>query len=88
MRVEFKQSFIKDLERLRDRWLRERVGETIEQLEGAASLQEIEGVKKLRGGEGYYRIRIGDYRLGLFWAEDRVVLIRFLHRKDMYRYFP
>lgn len=88
MRVEFRESFIKDLERVRDKGLKERVRQAIEQVEGAQTLQEIGNVRKLRGGEGYYRIRIGDYRLGLVWAGDTVIFVRFLHRKDVYRYFP
>ena len=88
MRVEFRRSFVKDLERVRDRRLKERVRRVIERLEAAETLQEVEGVKRLRGGEGYYRIRIGDHRLGLVLEGEKVVLVRFLHRKDVYRYFP
>jgi mRNA interferase RelE/StbE len=58
LKIEFKRSFVKDLERVRDKALRERVKETIEQVERAQALQEMENVKKLRGGERYYRIRI------------------------------
>ena len=79
---------MKDVGRVRDRGLRERVREVIERLEAAGALQEIEGVKRLRGGEGYYRIRVGDYRLGLILEGEKVVLVRFLHRKEVYRYFP
>ena len=88
MKIEFKRSFVKDLERVRDKALRERVKETIEQVERAQALQEMENVKKLRGGERYYRIRIGDYRLGLVLEENTVIFVRFLHRKDVYKYFP
>ncbi|GIK72728.1 MAG: hypothetical protein BroJett021_17160 [Chloroflexota bacterium] len=38
--------------------------------------------------ERYYRIRVGDYRLGLALEGDTVILVRFLHRKEIYRYFP
>ena len=88
MKVEFKRSFVKDLERVRDRRLKERIRDTIGRVEEAESLQEIEDVKKLEGGERYYRIRIGDYRLGLILEGDKVIFVRFLHRKDIYRYFP
>ena len=88
MKVEFKRSFVKDLERVRDRRLKERIRDTIGRVEEAESLQEIEDVKKLEGGERYYRIRIGDYRLGLVLEGDRAIFVRFLHRKDVYRYFP
>ena len=88
MKVEFRRSFVQDLERVRDKGIRERVRETIERVEGAQTLQEIGSVKKLRGGERYHRIRIGDYCLGLILEGDTVIFVRFLHRKDVYRYFP
>jgi mRNA interferase RelE/StbE len=36
----------------------------------------------------YYRIRIGNYRLGLRYDSNSVTLLRFMHRKDIYTYFP
>ncbi len=88
MNVEFKSSFVRDLKHIRDKALKERVKETIELVEQAQSFPEIGNVKKLRGGDRYYRIRIGDYRLGLVLEDDTVTFVRFLHRKDLYRYFP
>ena len=88
MKVRFKRSFVQDLERVKDKELKERVRETIARVEGAQTLQEIGSVRKLRGGERYYRVRIGDYRLGLILEGHTVVFVRFLHRKDVYRYFP
>ena len=88
MKVEFKSSFVRDLERVDDRRLRARVKHVIGRIEGAANLQGIEAIKKLRGAEQYYRIRIGEYRLGLILEGDKVVFVRFLHRKEVYRYFP
>lgn len=88
MKVEFKRSFVRDLERVKDKGLKERVKEVIERVEEAQTLQGMENVTKLRGGERYYRIRIGDYRLGLAWENDTVIFVRFLHRKNLYRYFP
>lgn len=88
MKVEFRKSFLKDLEMAADKNLRRRIRQTIERVEQARSLHEVEGVRKLRGGEGYYRVRIGDYRLGLVVKANTVIFVRFLHRKDVYRYFP
>lgn len=73
---------------VRDERLRERVKEAIEELEAAKALQEVPGVRRLRGGEGYYRMRVGDYRLGFVLEGEKVVLVRFLHRREVYRYFP
>lgn len=88
MKVIFKESFLKDLERVRDATVRQRVREVIEQVETAKTLSEIAGIKKLRGSDRYYRIRTGDYRVGLILEGNTIVFVRFLHRKDIYRYFP
>jgi mRNA interferase RelE/StbE len=88
LKVEFKRSFIKDLRRVRDKTLKARVKATIELVEQVQNLQEIENVKRLRSDDQHYRIRIGDYRLGLLLKGDTVIFVRFLHRKDVYRYFP
>jgi len=86
--VKFKRSFIKDLKGIKDQRLTARVRETIEIVEQAQNLLEIGGMKKLSGGSHYYRIRIGDYRLGLTVENDTVTFVRFLHRRDIYTYFP
>ena len=88
MNIEFKGSFAKDLKRIRDQSLKSRVKEVVELVEQADTLQEIGSVRKLRGGDQYYRIRIGDYRMGLILEKDTVIFVRFLHRKDVYKYFP
>ncbi len=88
MKVEFKASFARDLKKIKDKSLGAKVKELIEAVEQAQGLQEIEGLRKLRGDASYYRIRMGEYRLGLLIERDTVTFVRFLHRKDIYRYFP
>ena len=88
MKVGFRRSFVKDLERVRDDSLKERLKETIAHAERAQTPQEIGDLKKLRGGERYYRIRLGEYRIGLTMEGDKIVFVRFLPRRDIYRYFP
>jgi len=51
-------------------------------------LLEIDGLKKLKGEQEAYRLRIGEYRLGFLLRSGDVVLVRFLDRKNIYRYFP
>lgn len=88
MKVGFKRSFVKDLRRVRDKGLEARIKTAIELVEQAQNLQEIQDIKKLRSGDRYYRIRIADYRVGLVLEGDTVIFVRFLHRKDVYKYFP
>ena len=35
-----------------------------------------------------YRIRLGDYRIGIEIQKDTIIFTRFLHRKDIYKFFP
>jgi len=88
MKVIFKNSFLKDVQRIKERALAVRVKEVLESIERAATLQEIANLKQLKGSTGYYRIRIGDYRIGLRVDGETITLVRFLHRKEVYRYFP
>ncbi|MCK6539745.1 MAG: type II toxin-antitoxin system RelE/ParE family toxin [Anaerolineales bacterium] len=88
MKVEFKSSFVRDLKKVKEKQLQNQVLQIIGKVEKSAVISEIEQLKKLRGGDVYYRIRLGDYRIGLKVENDKVYFIRFLHRKDIYRYFP
>lgn len=87
MKTEFKDSFAKDLKSVKDKGLLKRVKELIESIEQANSLSDIPNLKKLKGGGNFYRLRIGDYRIGISFA-NVVVFVRFLDRKDVYKYFP
>ena len=88
MKVIFRDSFGKDLDRLKDKPLKEKIALVIEEIEKATSLSEVRNVKKLKGHKFYFRIRIGDYRLGIYMEKETVELVRFLNRKDLYKYFP
>ncbi|MCS6806512.1 MAG: type II toxin-antitoxin system RelE/ParE family toxin [Acidobacteriota bacterium] len=88
MKAQFKASFARDLQSIREKATLKRIQEAIEQVEQARSLQEITNLKKLKGGGNYYRIRIGEYRIGIIVEGDAITFVRCLHRKEIYRYFP
>ena len=88
MKLEFRSSFARDIKRIRDKGLLKRVREIIEEVERAKSSTEISNLKRLKGRDDYYRIRVGDYRVGVALTGDNVVFVRFLNRKDIYKYFP
>jgi len=88
MKVEFRKTFEKDLRKLREKTLLNKIRDTIEAVESAQTLDEMINVKKLKGEDGYFRIRIGDYRIGLFLQEDTILFVRMMHRREFYRYFP
>lgn len=57
MKVEFRESFAKDLKGVKEKGLLRRVREVIEAIESADSLTEISNLKKLKGGGNYFRVR-------------------------------
>ncbi|MFT5919598.1 MAG: mRNA interferase RelE/StbE [Granulosicoccus sp.] len=88
MKVEFAQLFYKDIKRIKDYKLRQRIAASIVSLEEAKKLSEVSHLIKVKGHSSAYRIRIGEYRLGIFADGDRVMVARFLKRNDIYKVFP
>jgi mRNA interferase RelE/StbE len=88
VKVEFRGSFAKDLKGVKDKGLLNRVKELIEVVEEADSITDVSNLKKLKGGSNYFRLRVGDYRVGITLENDTVIFVRFLNRKDIYKYFP
>jgi mRNA interferase RelE/StbE len=88
MIVQIDKSFVKDAERIKDQRLLNRIANCINQVIDTDSLERINAVKRMKGETSFYRIRLGDYRLGLRVEGDKVIFIRVLHRKEIYKYFP
>ncbi len=88
MRTAFLKSFPRDLKKLKDQAVLDRVQTVVEAVEAANGPGDIAGLKKLSGSDGYYRLRIGDYRIGLRLEEGTVIFVRCLNRRDLYRYSP
>ncbi len=88
MKVEFRKSFEKDLLKLKNPRLYQKVQKVIEKIEAAGQRNEIANLKKLKGETAYHRIRVGNYRIGIKVNDKVVSFVRILHRKDIYRYFP
>ena len=88
MQIIFRRSFAKDVKKIRQKVVRQEVQAVIEQIERSTTLYDVPNVKRLTSEGPYYRIRIGYYRLGLLLEDDTVIMVRFLHRRDIYRYFP
>ncbi|HEY2293049.1 MAG TPA: type II toxin-antitoxin system RelE/ParE family toxin [Thermoanaerobaculia bacterium] len=88
MKTQFKESFARDLRRIRDKGLLVRIKQAIQSVENAGSLSEVPHLKKIHGGAHYYRIRVGELRIGLALDGDVVVFVRALNRREIYRYFP
>lgn len=88
MNVRIDKSFEKDVKKIKDKKVLTRIANVIEQVQTAINTDEIKNIKKLRGSNSYFRIRIGSYRIDISVEGDKVDFIRFLPRKDIYKYFP
>ncbi len=81
MKTEFRKSFEKDLKKILDQKLLIKIKEIIEEIETVTTLGDIKNIKKLKGEDNFYRIRIKV-------TDDTVTLVRLLHRREIYRFFP
>ncbi|MES2701370.1 MAG: type II toxin-antitoxin system RelE/ParE family toxin [Bacteroidota bacterium] len=88
MNVTFSNQFQKQIKKLKNKELASHVEQAILSVMDAPSISYIRNIKKLKGHTNAYRIKLGDYRLGLYIFDDLVEFICFLHRKDVYKYFP
>jgi len=88
MILKIDKSFEKDFKKARNEKLRAKLLSILVNIQKASKLSEIKNIKKLKGSSNFYRIRLGDYRIGMIVIKQEVQLIRFLHRKEIYRYFP
>jgi len=88
MELKYTVLFNKDIAAVNQPKTIEAIEAAINDVKNASSLIEIKNLKKLKGYKYYYRIRIGDYRIGIYISNDIVEFSRFLHRKDIYKFFP
>lgn len=88
MKIAFRESFCKDLEKIHDQSLLRRIKKMILLVEKADNLHSISQLRKLKTEGSHWAIRIGEYRIGLFYGQKTLIFVRFLHRSEIYRYFP
>ncbi len=79
---------MKDLKNIKDKKVLQKVKVVIENVKIATKPAAVNHLKKLRSYETFYRTRIGDYRIGIEIINEEAIFARFLHRKEMYRFFP
>lgn len=88
MNTQFKKSFLKSIQTINNKKLRDAVLNCIKEVEKATAVHTISNIKKLKGHRDYYRIRIGNYRIGLKLESDVIIFVVFEDRKDIYKNFP
>lgn len=87
MKTDIRKSFTKDADKLPAPFKR-LLARIIDKIEKAEQPNQLSDCKKLTGYKTAYRIRMGQYRIGFYYENKTVELVRILHRKEIYRYFP
>ena len=87
MNIEIRKSFTKDADKLPAPF-KKQLSLIIGNIEKASQPSQLDNCKKLTGFKTAYRIRMGQYRIGFYYENKTVELVRILHRKEIYRYFP
>ena len=89
MNVKYKKTFLKDLHKLKGSQVyHQAVRFSFEILPGYENIDLVPNVKSLKNYRNRARIRLGQYRIGINIMPDGIELVRILHRKEIYRYFP
>ncbi len=88
MKIEFLSKFSSDLDSISQQTVKSSLLKVIKQIEKAETIGEIPKIKKLVGHKSAFRIRIGDYRVGFFYEDRKIIFARIIHRKDIYKLFP
>ncbi len=92
MKVIAKGSFDRDIDKLRNRDLKNALEGKINQLLDAKDVSHVTGLKILRGYDRHCRIIVTttklSYRIGAILRGDTIWLVRFLPRKIIYKKFP
>ncbi len=79
MTVEARRSFERDIKKIKA---------VIQEIQASEKLSDLSQIKKLAGHAHAYWVRVGNYRIGFYYLDERIVLARVKDRKDLYTYFP
>jgi mRNA interferase RelE/StbE len=88
MKVSYTALFSKDLDKINDDDVLEKIELTIEQVKSVQKPTEIQHIKKMKNAKNAFRIRVGNYRIGIYILKDTVIFTRVALRKDIYDIFP
>ena len=88
MNIRINHSFDKVYSKIKDKKLLNKISVCIKSVIDSETLSKIGKCEKLEGKGVFYKIRIGNYRIGLRYENYTVIFLRFMHRKDIYKFFP
>ncbi|MDD2871615.1 MAG: type II toxin-antitoxin system RelE/ParE family toxin [Candidatus Gracilibacteria bacterium] len=87
MIVIYEKKFLKDLKSF-DVLLSKKVIKILNELKSYEKISDVKNIRKMVGYNDYYRFRFGEYRIGIKYSDNKIILQRILHGKDIYKIFP
>jgi len=88
MKLVFTKLFQKDVWKLKNKLVLKQLKVFLLTLKETKILWEIGNIKPIKWSKCFYRARIWRYRLWFKLENNKIILLRFLPRKDIYKYFP
>jgi len=88
MKTEFTNQFDKDVNKIFDGKILNKIEQIVIIVEETQTLWQIPQLLKMKGYRTSYRIRVGKFRIGVEIIDDLVIFVRCLPRKDFYKFFP
>jgi mRNA interferase RelE/StbE len=88
VKVVVSEAFQRDVRKLHNRLAEDAVLHAVKLLNTAAHLRDLSAVVAIQGKPHYFRYRVGSYRLGFTFRDGTLTLLRCLHRREAYRFFP
>ena len=88
MRIKYLKSAEKDVRKINSKKARASIKKILLLIKEVESLKEIPSLKKISGHPSAFRIRVGDYRIGLYYLEETIIIARIVKRNDIYKVFP
>ena len=76
MKVEYTSLFSKDLDKIENNDVLEKIEKVIEQVKISQKPMDITHIKKMKNAKNAFRIRIGNYRIGIYINGETVIFTR------------
>ena len=88
MKVEFRNSFLKDIKKIKSKYTTNFIQSVIENCEKAKTIAEIKDCEPLQSRGKYFKIKHGQYRFGILIDKGMVEFLKFGTRQNFYNDFP
>ncbi|KOH45276.1 type II toxin-antitoxin system RelE family toxin [Sunxiuqinia dokdonensis] len=88
MKLEFRNSFLKDVKKVKQATIKSLIKTIIEACEQADTISDIPHCEPLQSRGKFFKIKHGQYRFGVYIDKGAVEFLKFGTRQNFYNDFP